>query len=167
KLLDDIKSGYDYYSKLIDSAYKDSLSSLSDYTTRIKEEIEKAREESEQKHVANEKNYIDEYLKEYSNKLDEKIADKVNILNDSKSHLDDMVRESFNTLNINLNNAIAKFNKEADMRINETVSRLEVEASDRLFNYKEYMSELETHLSSINSKIDNEIYNVTSEVSDI
>ena len=34
KLLDDIKSGYDYYSNLIDSTYKDSLSSLSDYTNR-------------------------------------------------------------------------------------------------------------------------------------
>ncbi|MEI0605307.1 hypothetical protein R4K55_13915, partial [Brachyspira alvinipulli] len=167
KLLDDIKSGYDYYSNLIDSTYKDSLSSLSDYTNRIKEEIEKAREESEQKHVANEKNYIDEYLQEYSNKLDEKIAERINILNESKTQLDDMIKDSFNTLNINLNDAILKFNKEADTRISEAVSRLEIEASDKLFDYKEYMSELETHLSSINSKIDNEIYNITSEISDI
>ncbi|MEI0605317.1 hypothetical protein R4K55_13965, partial [Brachyspira alvinipulli] len=167
KLLEDIQSGYDYYSKLINSAYKDSLSSLSDYANKIKSEIFKAREESEQKHLSNEKNYIDEYLKEYSNKLDEKIADKVNILNDSKSQLDDMIKESFNTLNDNLSNAISKFNEEADNRINAVVSKLEEESSKRLFDYKEYISELEMHLSSINSKIDNEIYNITSEISDI
>ena len=152
KLLYEIRSGYDYYSNLINKTYKDSLASLSNYTNKIKSEIEKAREESENKHLSNEKNYIDEYLKDYLSKLDSKIEDKVNILNDSKNQLDDMIKESFNTLNINLEEAISNFNKRADDNIDFAIK--ELKEKENIFNYKEYISELEDHLKTINSKID-------------
>ncbi|MCZ9965659.1 coiled-coil domain-containing protein [Brachyspira hyodysenteriae] len=95
----------------------------------------------------------------------------MNILTESKAQLDDMVKESFNALNTNLNDVINRFNEEANNQIHSVIDRLEQEAAERLHNEQKYVAELEELLRAISVKIDNELYNISSkldnEISDV
>ena len=124
----------------------------------MKEEIEKAREESESKHLNNEKNYIDNYLKEYSDKLNDEISEKVNMLTEAKEQLDNMVKESFDNLENSFNDAVVRFEEETSNKILEAIDKLEKETESVLF--KKYMSALDERIHSVNEKLDNETSNL-------
>ncbi|MBW5409825.1 hypothetical protein E6A50_05525, partial [Brachyspira hampsonii] len=166
-----IREDYEEYSIMIDKIYEDAVSELEVHLENIKKEIERARSEAEEKHLSNEKNYIDDYLLNYSEKIEAHVNDKLSILTESKAQLDDMIKESFNTLNSNLNDAMNRFNEEANTQIHSVVNRLEKEAEERLNNDNKYISELEEQLRAISVKIDNELYNISSkldnEISDV
>ncbi|ELV04536.1 hypothetical protein H263_15672, partial [Brachyspira hampsonii 30599] len=160
-----MKSGYEYYSNLINDAYNNSLNSLKDYSKLVEEEIEKAREESESKHLNNEKNYIDEYLKEYSDKLNTEIAEKMNMLTEAKEELDDMVRDSFDNLESSFNDALIRFEEETSSKVLDAIEKLEKETESVLF--KKYMSVLNEKIRSVNEKLDNETSDLKEKYADL
>lgn len=145
-----IRADYEEYSSMLKSIYEKERLTIDEYSSKAKDEIEKARAESENKHIENEKNYINDYLNEYSSKIDIKIKEKIDILEKSKDTLSDIITNSFDNLNSNIKNVLAKVSKVSKRKTLETIENFKKQADEVLSvhesNFKEKIKDIEDEL---------------------
>ena len=77
-------------------------------------------------------------MKDYSSKLDNKVSEKIDVLNKTKEELENLVKDSFGNLEAGMQNAISKFEKESNTKLLEVIKRLENDAKTVIFDKNEY-----------------------------
>ena len=84
---------------------------INEYLEEYSNNLKDELENLKEENAESQKNYIDEYLQEYLNNIDSKLEDKLDILNKAKEELDNIIKASFDELNSNLNDTINKINE--------------------------------------------------------
>ncbi|PPS22232.1 hypothetical protein DJ52_06145 [Brachyspira murdochii] len=118
-----IRKDYEQYTNMLEELCNKEKTSLNEYVNTLKDEIEKAREESEAKHLTNEANYIDDYL----NKASSKIDDEVNRLNEE-------LNDSFNTLYSGFSKILAKIRKANHKKALQSIAKIKKHAEKVISN---------------------------------